>query len=249
MCVYEPECVIEVMPGKKASSQTNKVAAIIVAAGTSSRMRGTDKAFVIVDGRPLLAYTLDVFQRSTCVDQIVLLLSERNLERGSTLVEDCGFSKVSGVYPGGQRRQDTVAEGLKRVEEYRWLIIHDGARPCLSVDLIERGLREAQETGAAIAAVPVKDTIKEVGSDRIVTATLARDTLWAVQTPQIFRRDILVKAYDHAKQDVTDDAALVEALGHKVRVYMGLYENIKVTTPEDLALVEIILSRRQKGIA
>jgi 2-C-methyl-D-erythritol 4-phosphate cytidylyltransferase len=140
-----------------------------------------------------------------------------------------------------------VAQGLKGLVDCHWVVIHDGARPCLSVDLIERGLAEVAETGAAVAAVPVKDTIKIVGPTGVVQETPSRDKLWAAQTPQLFRFDIIDRAYRQAGDEVTDDAALVERLGYRVKVYMGSYRNIKVTTPEDLALAETLLRKRERG--
>ena len=193
----------------------------------------------LLAGKLLLAHVVDVFQRCTAVEQIVLVLNKANLEQGWRLVEEEGFTKVMEVCPGGERRQDSVSEGLKRLYGCHWVVIHDGARPCLDLDLIEQGLREAQQSGAAIAAVPVKETIKIVEAEGTIQDT-PRDSLWAAQTPQIFRFDIIREAYRQGRGEVTDDAALVEALGYKVKVYMGSYENIKVTTPEDLALAEVI---------
>ncbi|MFH1015911.1 MAG: 2-C-methyl-D-erythritol 4-phosphate cytidylyltransferase, partial [Chloroflexota bacterium] len=144
---------------------------------------------------------------------------------------------------GGERRQDSVAAGLKLTGKCDWVVIHDGARPFVTIDLIERGLEAAKETGAAIAAVPVTDTIKEAGEDSIVRQTLPRQNLWAVQTPQVFRIDIITEAYRRARGDVTDDAMLVEQMGHKVKVFMGSYDNIKITTPEDLALAEVLVKK------
>lgn len=221
-----------------------KVGVVIAAAGASRRMKGLDKIFLPLAGKPLLAHTVDVFQNCALVDQIVLVLSEANLERGLRLVEEGGFSKIIEVCRGGERRRDSVGEGLKRLEDCRWVVIHDGARPCLSLDLIEQGLREARRSGAAIAAVPAEDTIKIVGANGTIQETPSRSALWAAQTPQIFRFDIIRDAYCQEKDEVTDDAALVETLGHKVRVYMGSYDNIKVTTVKDLALAEIILREK-----
>lgn len=221
-----------------------KVGAVIAAAGASRRMGGADKIFMPLAGRSLLAHVVDVFQRCTAVEQIVLVLNEANLERGQRLVEKREFSKVIEVCLGGERRQDSVGEGLKRLDGFHWVVIHDGARPCVSVDLIEQGLREARQTGAAIAAVPVKETIKIVDVDGMIEDTPSRDIIWVAQTPQIFRFDIISEAYRRGKGAATDDAALVEALGYKVKVYMGSHENIKVTTQEDLALAEVILRNR-----
>jgi len=137
-----------------------------------------------------------------------------------------------------------VKEGLRRLVDCDWVVIHDGARPCVSVDLIERGLIAVQESGAAIAGVPVKDTIKIVSRRGFVQQTPARQCLWAAQTPQIFSYNLIVEAYRQVDEEVTDDAALVEKLGHKVEVYMGSYHNIKVTTPEDLAVAEVLLQKQ-----
>jgi len=224
-----------------------KVGAVIAGAGSSQRMGGVDKIFLSLAGKPLLSHVLDVFQECTMVDQIVIVLNETSLERGRRLVEEGGFSKVIGICPGGERRQDSVAEGLKRLEGCQWVVVHDGARPCLTLDLIEKGLEEAQQTGAAIAGVPVKETIKIVEAERTIQDTPRREDLWAAQTPQVFRFDIIREAYRQRKGEVTDDASLVEALGYKVRIYMGSYDNIKVTTSEDLALAEIILRKRNES--
>lgn len=210
-------------------------------------MDGVDKIFTSVAGRPVLWHVLQVFQECKKVDQVVVVLGEASVERGVRLVEEGGFSKVIGVCAGGQRRQDSVAEGLKRLEGCDWVVIHDGARPCLTVELVERGLEEARETGAAIAALPLKETVKVVSAAGEIESTPRRDTLWAAQTPQVFRLDLIAGAYRMVRQEVTDDASLVEALGYKVRVYMGLYDNIKVTTLEDLALAETILRMRHEG--
>lgn len=130
--------------------------------------------------------------------------------------------------------------GLEVLGKCDWVVIHDGARPLVSTDLIERGLEAARETGAAVAAVPVTDTIKVAGEDRIVQYTPSRESLWAVQTPQVFRFDIITKAYKKVTGDVTDDASLVEKAGHQVKLYQGSYENVKITTSDDLALVKVL---------
>jgi len=223
-----------------------KTGAVIVAAGESRRMGGVDKVLALLGGKPVLARVIDTFQRCSSINQIVVVLSEQNLERGRQLVAEQGWSKVTEVCPGGERRQDSVAAGLSRLSHCQWVVIHDGARPLVTVDLIDRGLEAARETGAAVAAVPVIDTIKVAGDDRIVHQTPPRQNLWAVQTPQVFRIGIISEAYRKAKDKVTDDASLVEQLGYKVKLYMGSYDNIKVTTPDDLALVNWLLCHRQE---
>jgi 2-C-methyl-D-erythritol 4-phosphate cytidylyltransferase len=221
-----------------------KVDAIIVAAGSSRRMGGADKAFAPLAGKPLLSRAVDAFQKCGSVYQVVLVVNEPNLERCRQLVAESAWSKVTGIFPGGERRQDSVAAGLSHLSNCDWVVIHDGARPLVTVDLIERGLETARETGAAVAAVPVTDTIKVAGDNRLVTETPARYNLWAVQTPQVFRFDIIAESYRQAKGEVTDDASLVEQLGYKVKLYMGSYANIKVTTPDDLALAEILWQKQ-----
>lgn len=196
--------------------------------------------FALLGGNPVLVRVVDTFQKCQAIEQIVVVLSKPNLKQGEQLVAEQGWAKVTDVCPGGERRQDSVLAGLKRLSNCNWVVIHDGARPLVTEDLIEQGLKTAQETGAAAAAVPVTDTIKVAGNDRIVRETPPRQNLWAVQTPQVFRFDIITEAYRRLKDEVTDDAGAVEQLGYKVKLYMGAYENIKITTPEDLALAEIL---------
>lgn len=223
-----------------------KVGAIVVAAGTSRRMGGVDKIFADLAGRPLLARTIDVFQACPSIDRVVIVLSRDKLDEGRRLAKEYQLSKVSDVCAGGARRQDSVREGLERLAGCQWVVVHDGARPCLNVDLIERGLEEARTTGAAIAAMPVTDTIKIVSPDSFVAETPFRQSLWAAQTPQVFRFDIIDEAYRKAEGDATDDATLVENLGYKVKIYPGSDANIKVTTPDDLLLAEAILRSRER---
>lgn len=227
------------------SSET-KVGAVIVAAGESRRMGGADKVFALLGGKPILVRAVGPFQSCGSIDQIVIVLGEQNLERGKQLAAGEGWSKVTDVCLGGRRRQDSVLAGLNRLKNRDWVVIHDGARPLVTVDLIEQGLAEAKETGSAVAAVPVTDTIKVVEDDRIVRQTLLRQSLWAIQTPQVFRYPIIAEAYQRAKGDVTDDASLVEQLGYKVKLYMGCYDNIKITTPDDLALAEGLWQKHEK---
>jgi 2-C-methyl-D-erythritol 4-phosphate cytidylyltransferase len=223
-----------------------KVGAVIVAAGSSLRMGGIDKMFVMLGRKPVLARVVDIFQESSLIDQIVIVLSEQNLERGKRLVARNGWSKVTDVCPGGERRQDSVIAGLSRLNNCIWVIIQDGARPLVTQNLIKSGLDAAVETGAAIAAVPVTDTIKVAGDDQIVQGTPPRQSLWAVQTPQVFRFDIITEAYRQLRYEVTDDARAVEHAGGKVKLYMGTCDNIKITTPDDLALARVLMKKHGK---
>jgi len=222
----------------------NQAGIIIVAAGESRRM-GIDKTFMPIGNKPLLAWSVDACQRCSAIDRIVLVLNRKNIDQGKKLAKDQSWSKVAAICPGGQRRQDSVDEGLRKLHGCRWVLIHDGSRPFLTDALIRDGLAEAQETGAAIAAVPVKDTIKRARTDMIVESTLERQLLWAVQTPQVFRSDIITEAYSTITDDVTDDASLVEKLGIRVKIYMGSYNNIKVTTSEDAAMAESLAAERR----
>lgn len=220
------------------------VGVVIVAAGIGQRL-GRDKIFLPLGGKPLLAWSVDVCQNCNLVDQVVIVLSENNIASGWKLVSERGWFKVIDICLGGRRRQDSVRQGLNKLKGCHWVVIHDGARPFLTLELICDGLKAAQETGAAVAAVPVKDTIKLSDTNLIVKKTLNREELWAAQTPQIFRSDIINKAHTEISEDVTDDASAVEQMGYRVKLYMGSYDNIKITTPEDVALAEIIARNRQ----
>jgi len=217
-----------------------------VAAGRGERMGGVDKMFAQLGDKPILVRAINTFQKCKSVDHIVVVVSGENLEPCRHLVAEQGWNKVTEVCLGGERRQDSVAAGLKRLDSCHWVVIHDGARPLVTVELIEQGLEAAGETGAAIAAVPVTDTIKVADNDGVVQKTLSRQNLWAVQTPQVFRFDIIAKAYQQIETEVTDDAALVERLGYKVKLYMGAYDNIKITTPDNLILAEALWRKHEK---
>jgi len=218
-----------------------KVGAIIVAAGESQRMQGVDKILAPLGNKSVLAWSIEAFEECPAVERIILVNSQSHLGPVKCMAVDHQWTKVADVCVGGKRRQDSVAAGLKMLGHCEWVIIHDGARPLVNRDIIERGLQAAQETGAAAAAVPVTDTIKLAGDDMKVIETPPRAHLWAVQTPQIFRFSILEEAYRQAKGDVTDDAMLVEQAGGKVKLYLGSYDNIKITTPRDLAVAELMI--------
>ncbi|MFC2034623.1 2-C-methyl-D-erythritol 4-phosphate cytidylyltransferase [Chloroflexota bacterium] len=221
-------------------NEQQRVGAIIVAAGSSRRMGGIDKVWALLGGKPILTRVIDIFQKCASIDQIVIVLSRLNLEQGQRLVTEQGWSKVTDVCTGGRRRQDSVVAGLNQLNHCSWVVIHDGARPLVTVNLINCGLQTSTETGAAVAAVPVTNTIKLAGDDRFIRETPPRRNLWAVQTPQIFRFNIIAEAYQQARDEVTDDATLVEQAGYRIKLYMGSYSNIKVTTPNDLAIANVL---------
>ena len=223
-----------------------EVGAIIVAAGKSQRMSGTDKIFAPLAGQPVLLRVLQPFIDCPSVDRIVVVLNNRNYDEGKELIVEHNWEKEVAVCIGGKRRQDSVLAGLKLLGDCDLVVIQDGARPMVTVDMIENGLEAVKETGAAIAAVPATDTIKMADKDMIARQTLPRDNLWLCQTPQVFLYDVLIKAYREAIAEVTDDAQIVELAGGKVKLYQGSYDNIKITTPADLAIAEMLWQKRKK---
>lgn len=223
-------------------SETGIAAAIVLAAGESRRM-GQDKLLLRVGGRALLAHTLEAFEDCEAVDQVVVVLAPSNADGVLPLLG--AFPKVVRTCMGGRRRQDSVRAGLHTIAPREWVVVHDGARPLVTPRLIADGIAAAQETGAAVAAIEVVDTLKQTDGHAIVQATVPRTGLWAVQTPQVFRYDLLLRAHNAAIEDVTDDSALVERIGGKVKLYPGTRANLKVTTPEDVAIVEALLRARR----
>jgi 2-C-methyl-D-erythritol 4-phosphate cytidylyltransferase/2-C-methyl-D-erythritol 2,4-cyclodiphosphate synthase len=212
-------------------------------------MGGIDKIFASLGGQPVLSHTINVFQDSSAVGAIVIVLSETNLAAGQQLVDALGDSKVKAVLSGGQRRQDSARIGIEFLSQMEtpsaYIAIHDGPRPFIDDALINRGLVAARESGAAVPGIPVTDTIKLVDEHSHVVDTPIRGMLRAVQTPQIFVRELIARAHAEVSSDVTDDAMMVETVGGKVAIFEGSPVNIKITTPEDLVNAEQILSRLQ----
>jgi len=218
-----------------------RLGVIIVAAGKSERMGGVDKIFATLAGKTLLEWSVDTCQKCQLTQQIVIVLDKDKLKMGQELAKRKTWSKVTAICAGGHRRQDSVKEGLGRLSSCNWVMVHDGARPFLTTDLIQRGIETAIENkGAAIAAIPVKDTIKLVNDLWAVVETLPRSLLWAAQTPQIFSFELITRAYETLTCEVTDDASAIEQLGHSVGIYFGSYSNIKIDTPEDLISAEVL---------
>jgi 2-C-methyl-D-erythritol 4-phosphate cytidylyltransferase len=226
-------------------SEQPEVGAIIVAAGKSQRMSGTDKIFAPLAGQPVLLRVLQPFVDCPSVDRIVVVLNNRNYDEGKELIVEQNWEKEVAVCIGGRRRQDSVLAGLKLARDCDYVVIQDGARPFVTIDLIERGIDAAMESGSAVAAVPATDTIKIADKNMIVKQTLERDGLWICQTPQVFLYAALIRAYREATAEVTDDAQIVELAGGKVKLYQGSYDNIKITTPADLAVAEMLWKRRK----
>ena len=206
----------------------------------------TKKQFLALDGAPVLGHTLRVLEDSECIDSIVLVVSPG--EEGycrSSVVEKLGIKKVAAIVPGGKERQDSVYRGILALSpETGTVVIHDGARPLLSPTGLQEVVVAAAVHGAATLAVPVKDTVKLAGEDGFVTRTLPRERLWLTQTPQAFRYSVILSAHRKAIKENytgTDDAGLVELLGLPVKIVPGSYENIKITTPEDLIVASALL--------
>ena len=225
------------------------VGVVVVAAGNSQRMvvnvteHPVDKIFVDLLGRPVISYSLDVFQNYQDVGEIVLVLSEENIEKGELLVAGHGWGKVTSICQGGATRQDSVMAGINQLSWCDFVIIHDGARPCVSQDIIKDGLDAVVETGAAIPVIEVKDTVKQV-IHGIVHGTIPRDSVKLAQTPQIFRYELLKNAMRDNSSFVTDESSVLETLGHNVLEFPGSEENIKITTPIDLKLAALIMESR-----
>jgi 2-C-methyl-D-erythritol 4-phosphate cytidylyltransferase len=204
---------------------------------------GFDKLWADLNGRPVLAWSLNAFARCPRVSALVVVVAPAAREQTVGLLERMGVK--ADVVEGGLRRRDSVRAGLE-VASTEWVVVHDAARPALTPDLIEEGLEAAKETGAAIAAVRETNTVKRVVEGR-VEATLDRASLWSAQTPQVFRRELLLEGHRRSDLEATDDAALVEMLGVTVKVYEGAYANIKVTTPVDLQLAALLLASPERN--
>ena len=224
-----------------------RVAALIPAAGSGVRMgRRTAKPFLQIDGREILARTLDVFEGAAMIDDIWVIVGAANIVAcREGIIGRYGFKKVCGVVTGGASRQESVWRGLRRLDAgIDLVVVHDGVRPFVTEALLQETLACAAQHGAAVSAIPLSDTLKRVSSRGEVEATVPRDNLWRTQTPQAFRRQLLDAAHRQARQQglcATDDAGLLESLGHPVRVVPGLEANIKITTPDDLDLSKRLL--------
>lgn len=226
--------------------------AIVLAAGEGKRMgAGCNKVFLPLAGKPVLAYSLEAFDRSPCIDGIIVVgrVEEcEKMEKEFLIRYPC--RKLLSVTAGGATRQQSVWQGLQLLPAHCTKVaIHDGARPLVTAAIIERVLKAVTAAAGAIAAVPVKDTIKQADVNGFVTATPDRSTLWAIQTPQAFDRSQLVKCYAQAQKEQytgTDDASLVERYGGSVQVVQGSYQNIKITTPEDIPVAVALLQQMAK---
>lgn len=223
------------------------VSVIVAAAGMSNRMGSKiNKQFIALDGKHILAHTIEKFEKCRYVDEIIIVSKEEEIEYcRKEIVKKYKFNKVTNVVRGGNERQDSVYNGILALDERADIVLtHDGARPFVKIENIEDGIKGVVEYGACVIGVPVTDTIKVVGEDKNIDSTPKRNLLWAAQTPQCFFKEVLIKGYEMAIEDGflgTDDSSMVERIGYNVKMIMGSYENIKITTPEDIILAESLI--------
>ncbi len=224
-----------------------RLSAIIVAAGSSTRV-GFDKLFAQIAGRPVIQYSLTAFENAVCVDEIIVVCRETITQSISELIAAARIEKVSALVHGGARRQDSVAAGLDATSPATdFVAVHDAARPLITTREIERVFSAAQQHGAAVLAAPVTDTLKLVDVERFVSGSIDRANVFAMQTPQIFARRVLVDAYRRVGDvslNITDEVSAVEKSGANVAIVSAEDENIKITLARDLALAEFVLQRR-----
>jgi len=237
-------CTVHQSAGKAGNHIMNF--GIIVAAGKSERMGPrVDKAFLSLGTRPVLAYSLMAFERCPEIDAVILVVRKDRIEGARAMVRMFGCSKVRKVVAGGNKRHVSVTNGLAQLsDEVRLVSIHDGARPCVTPELISETVKSAKRYGSGVAAVKITDTVKYVERGLHVKKTIDRTNLWAVQTPQTFKVDLLRKAFETVKKkhvEVTDDAAAVELVSKDVRLVTAPLSNVKITTPDDLALAAALL--------
>ena len=225
------------------------VAAVVAAGGSGERLPGfVEKPYIMLGEKPILAHTIERLHRSPLINSIIVAVSSRSMDICTDIVSKFSFTKVTSVTPGGDTRTKSVYNALTKVpEDVDLVLIHDGVRPFIDEEIIAKSINVAWETGAAICAVPVVPTIKKVKRDKetIVTETLQRSDLMMIQTPQVFKRELLLSAYKKVMNgssdaDATDDSSLVEQYGHPVRIVTGSYNNIKITTPEDLIIARAV---------
>lgn len=225
---------------------------IIAAAGRSERIGRRNKMFIPLLGRPVLYYTIDVFEKCKSVDKIIIVAFRKEIQKYKNLVKKFEFKKVVSIIPGGDERQDSVFNGLKEIQRRGAInddiiVIHNGANPLAREEDILSCIDMAKENDASVAAIPVKDTIKTVDENLFAMVTLDRKTLWAMQTPQVIKFGIAMRAFQKAFNDGfygTDDVQLVERIRHRVKIVPCSYENFKITTSEDIVFAETVLEKR-----
>ncbi len=226
------------------TERTGGVPVIVLAAGSSQRMKGISKQFLNLCGIPAIIHTLLAFEKSHEISRIILVTKDEYVCDMSKLAEKFMITKLTDIVSGGSTRQESVKNGLEKITE-EFVLIHDGARPLVTEEIISRVCEQLSFSDAVICAVPVKDTVKKVNADGFIESTIPRETLFSAQTPQ----GVSVKKYNEVLKnidcsDFTDDASIMENAGYKVKVVMGDYTNIKITTQEDISVAESFLEKR-----
>lgn len=228
--------------------EMEKNVAIVLCAGRGTRMNSeVQKQYLLIKGKPVVFYSLYAFEKCPFIDEIVLVTGKEEIEYcRQEIVEKYGLKKVKSIVAGGKERYHSVFEGLKAIESCDYVYIHDGARPFIDQELLQRACDSVHIHKACVVGMPVKDTIKIISPDSFAEHTPDRSTLWMVQTPQVFQYHLVLEAYKNIMQNpgvqVTDDAMVVEKMGQtKIKLVEGSYKNIKITTPEDLEIAEIFL--------
>lgn len=230
------------------TQMNSKISVLIPAAGHGSRMNASvKKPYLRLADKPILSHTIDRFEHNSVIDEIFVIVDESDFTIcRNNVIDPYRYKKIRKLIPGGETRQVSVFNGLKALsDDVEYVVIHDGVRPFINDEIIYKCLKATEECGAAVSAVPVKETIKIVNDEQLIVETPQRHRLWQAQTPQVFRKSIIIEAHEKAIQDgidAPDDAALVENLGSPIKLVRGSYKNIKLTTPEDLGIAETLLN-------
>ncbi|MBU0647613.1 2-C-methyl-D-erythritol 4-phosphate cytidylyltransferase [Patescibacteria group bacterium] len=227
-----------------------KITAIILAAGRGTRMNAkTNKVFLTLN-QPIIAHTIRAFEKNPNITDIIIVTNPSEKQNIQNIISNQSFQKISKIISGGETRQESCYNGVMSTKpDTDIIIIHDGARPFIRQETIDQSISDCQQYDVSVVGVPVKDTIKTADSNQFIEKTLDRSKLWAVQTPQVFMSSIIKKAHQQALADKfigTDDTSLAERIGYKVKITPGHYDNIKITTPDDLIVAKNILSQNSQ---
>ena len=224
------------------------VSAIVAAAGSGTRMKTKNsKQLIEIEGMPVVAHALLALQKSSLIDEIVIVTRESDILIMSDIAKEFNITKVTHVIKGGDTRTESVKNGIDHAKG-EYVVIHDGARPCVKTEHIDKTVQKAFETGAAALGCPVADTIKRVDENGFIKKTVDRNNLWQIQTPQVFEKSLILKAYEQGNTDgATDDCMLLESIGVRVAMVEGDKSNIKVTLPGDLDIVSSVIKQNNKG--
>jgi len=225
------------------------LSAIIPAAGLGKRMnRAIPKALLTLDKKPIFIHTLEIISKHPQIEEVILIAPPSYIGIFQKKIKDYRIKKIKAVIPGGLTRQASVRNGLSYLDEKSsWVLIHDAVRPFINFQMISEVISEAKKYGAAILGVPINSTLKKIGKEMLIKETVPRTSIWESQTPQVFKKEIIIKAHRRFKERIfTDDAGMVEALGIKVKIVRGSFFNIKITEPQDLIMAEAILRDKKR---